>query len=163
MFRLVRLSLYLVLIMLLQVSLLPAWLEDPFKPNLLVILVCYIALREDGILTGALFTYFSGLLQGVFSGLYFGLSGISYLLIYLFLKRISDQLYTESNHLIVFAVFAASIFDTLVSLVLISLFTSNAGIYGSFLSNMIPQAIITSIVAAVIFPAYSFFGRRFCH
>jgi len=162
MFRLLRLSLWLVFILLLQVSLLPAWLEDPFKPNLIIILVCYIALREEGTVTGAVFTYFSGLLQGVFSGLYFGLSGISYLLIFLFLKRISDQLYTESTHLIVFAVFAASIFDTLVSLVLISLFTSNTGIYGSFLSNMIPQAIITSIVAAVIFPAYSIFGRRFC-
>jgi len=163
MLRLVRLSLYLVFILLLQVSLLPVWLEDPFKPNLIIILVCYIALREEGAVTGALFTYFSGLLQGVFSGLYFGLSGISYLLIYLFLKRISDQLYTESNHLMVFAVFAASIFDTLVSLVLISLFSSDTGMFGSFLSNMIPQAVITSIVAAVIFPAYSFFGRRFCH
>ena len=161
MFRLVRISLYLVFILLLQVSLLPTWLEDPFKPNLIIILVCYIALREEGILTGALFTYFSGLLQGVFSGLYFGLSGISYLVIYLFLKRISDQLYTESNHLLVFAVFAASIFDSLVSLILISLFTNITGIYGSFLSNMIPQAFITSIIAAVIFPAYSFFGRRF--
>jgi len=163
MFRLVRLSLYLVFILLLQVSLLPTWLEDPFKPNLIIILVCYIALREEGILTGALFTYFSGLLQGVFSGLYFGLSGISYLVIFLFLKRISDQLYTESNHLLVFAVFAASIFDSLVSLILISLFTSIKGIYGSLLSNMIPQAFITSIIAAVIFPAYSFFGRRFRH
>jgi rod shape-determining protein MreD len=161
MFRLVRLSLYLVLILLLQVSLLPTWLEDPFKPNLFIILVCYVALREEGVLTGALFTYFSGLLQGVFTGLYFGLSGISYLLIYLFLKRISDQLYTESNHLMVFAVFGASVFDTLVSLVLISLFTSNTGIFGSFLSNMIPQAVVTSIVAAVIFPAYAFFRRRF--
>ena len=163
MFRLVRLLLYLVLIMLLQVSLLPAWLEDPFKPNLIIILVCYTALREEGILAGAIFTYFSGLLQGVFSGQYFGLSGISYLMLYLFLKRISDQLYTESNHLMVFAVFAATIFDTLVSLLLISLFTSNTGIYGSFLSNMIPQAIITSIVAAVVFPAHSLFVRRFRH
>src|SRR5512133_3468287 len=140
MFRLLRLSLYLVFIVLLQVSLLPTYLEDPFKPNLIIILVCYLALREEGTLAGALFTYFSGLLQGVFSGLYFGLSGISYLLIYLFLKRISDQLYTESTHLIVVAVFAASIFDTLVSLLLISLFSENTGIYGSFLSNMLPQA-----------------------
>jgi rod shape-determining protein MreD len=163
MFRLVRLSLYLVVILLLQVSLLPAWLEDPFKPNLFVILVCYIALREEGMVTGALFTYFSGLLLSAFSGLYFGLPGISYLLIYLFLKRISDQLYTESNHLIVFAVFAASVFDTLVSLLLISLFSSSSGIYGSFLSNMIPQAAVTSLVAAVIFPAYTFLKKRFSH
>ena len=162
MFRLVRLSLYLVFILLLQVSLLPTLLEDPFKPNLIIILVCYIALREEGTVNGAFFTYFSGLLQNVFSGLYFGLSGISYLLIYLFLKRISDQLYTDRSHLLVFAVFAASIFDSLVSLILITLFTSNTGIYTSFLSNMIPQAVITSIVAAVIFPAYSFFGRRLC-
>lgn len=160
MFRLLCLSLYLVFILLLQVSLLPTWLEDPFKPNLIIILVCYIALREEGTVTGALFTYFSGLLQNVFSGLYFGLSGISYLLIYLFLKRISDQLYTESNHLLVFAVFVASIFDTLVSLLLISLFTSNTGIYASFLPNMIPQAVTIAVVTAIIFPLYSFFRRR---
>jgi rod shape-determining protein MreD len=162
MFRLLRLSLYLVLIVLLQVSLLPTWLEDPFKPNLIIILVCYLALREEGTLVGAFFTYFSGLLQGVFSGLYFGLAGISYLLIYLFLKRISDQLYTENTHLIVFAVFAASVFDTLVSLLLISLFSDSSGIYGSLLSNMIPQAAISAFIAAVIFPAYSFINRRLC-
>ncbi len=163
MFRLVRLSLYLVLIVLIQVSLLPTLLEDPFKPNLIIIMVCYLALREEGTLLGALFTYFSGLLQGVFSGFYFGLSGISYLLIYLFLKRISDQLYTESTHLIVFAVFLATLFDTFVSLILISLFSSSTGIYGSFLSSMIPQAVVTALVAAVIFPAYSFCEQRFSH
>lgn len=161
MFRLVRLSCYLVFMLLAQVSLFPTYLEDPFKPNLLIILICYTALREEGTLFGAFFTYASGLLQGVFSGLYFGLSGISYLLIYLFLKKISDQLYTESPQLIVVAVFAASIFDTLVSLLLISLFSNSSGGVGSFLSNMIPQAAVTSIVAAVVFPSYAFISRRF--
>lgn len=161
MLRLVQLSLCLVLIILLQVSLLPTYLDNSFKPNLIIILVCFLALRLENTLSGALAAYFSGLINGVFSGLYFGLSGISCLLIYLLLRKISAQLYTESNHLMIVAVFVASVADPLVSLILIILLASGSGVYSPIFVNMIQQAVATSMLAAIIFSAYSLFQRRF--
>lgn len=161
MLRLVQLFLGMVLIVLLQVSILPTYLEESFKPNLLIILVCYLALRGDNAFAGATAAYFFGLINDVFSGFYFGLSGISFLLIYLFLRKIADQLYTESNHLLVFAVFISSLADSLISLLLIMLLTSATGVYGSILTYMIPHAAVTAIVVALFASTQSFIRNRF--
>jgi rod shape-determining protein MreD len=137
------------------------YLEESFKPNLVIILVCLLALRGKSTVSGALAAYFIGLIQGVFSGLYFGLSGISSLLIYFALRKISDQLYTESTHLVAFAVLIASLTDSLVSLLLITLLTTSTGVYSSILTYMIPQALVTAGLVAVFSPAYSLFRQRF--
>src|SRR5512145_2809720 len=123
MFRWVKLFLYLVLVVILQVTVLPAYLEDPFKPNLMIILVSYLALREDISYFGPLAAYLLGLLHGTYSGVHFGLAGISLLIIYLLLSKISDQLYTDSDHLMVVVVFCATIVDALISLVFLLLFS----------------------------------------
>jgi len=156
MFRWVKLFLYLVLVIILQVSILPTYLEDPFRPNLMIILVSYLALREDFTLFGGVLAYLLGLLQGTFSGIYFGLAGISLLLIYLLLKRISDQLYTDSDQLMVVVVFIATIVDAVTTLLLIVLFSPSSGIYHSILTNMFPQALVNALVASLIFIICSF-------
>lgn len=161
MLRLVQLFLCLVLIIILQVSILPTYLEESFKPNLIIILVCFLALRGKSTLFGACAAYFLGLIQGVYSGLYFGLSGISSLLIYFALRKISDQLYTESTHLLALAVLVASLADSMVSLLLITLLSTSPGVYRSILTYMIPQAVITTIIVAACSAAYSLFRRRF--
>ena len=145
----------------LQVSILPAYLEEPFKPNLIIILVCVLALRGENTVSGAIASYFFGLVHGVFSGFYFGLSGISTLLIYLFLRKVSDQLYTESTQLLVFAVFISSLADSIVSLLLITLLSNATGVYSSILTCMVPQAVVTAFIAAVFFSSYSLFRQRF--
>jgi len=161
MLRLVQFFLCVVLIIILQVSILPLYLEQPFKPNLTIILICYLALRGRSAVTGAFASYFLGLVHGVFSGLYFGLSGISSLLIYFALRKISDQLYTESTHLLACAVLVASFADSLVSLFLVTLLSNSTGVYSSILTYMIPQAAVTAALVAVFSPAYSLFRRRF--
>lgn len=160
MLRLVQFLLCMVLIIILQVSILPTYLEESFKPNLIIILVCFLALRGKGPYSGAFAAYFSGLVHGVFGGLYFGLSGISSLLIYLFLRKLSDQLYTESTHLMVVAVFLSSLADSVLSVLLITLLSSSSGVYSSILTYMIPQAAVTALIVAVLHPAYFFFRRR---
>lgn len=159
--RLLQLFLWMMLIIILQVSILPAYLDESFKPNLIIILVCFLALRGKNTVSGAIAAYFFGLVHGVFSGFYFGLSGISSLLIYLLLRKVSDQLYTESTQLLVFAVFISSITDSLVSLLLITLLSTSAGVYSSILTYMIPQAVVTAVIVAVFSPLYSHFSRRF--
>lgn len=161
MLRLVQLFLGMVLIILLQVSILPTCLEESFKPNLIVIIVCYLALRGANTYAGAAASYFFGLVNDVFSGFYFGLSGISYLLIYFFLRKIADQLYTESNHLLVFAVFFASLADSLISLLLITLLSTASGVYGSILTYMIPHAAVTAVVVIIFASVQSIYRNRF--
>jgi rod shape-determining protein MreD len=161
MLRLVQFFLCVVLFIILQVSILPTYLEESFKPNLIVILVCLLALRGKNTVSGAFAAYFLGLVQGVYSGLYFGLSGVSSLLIYFALRKIADQLYTESTHLLAFAVLIASLTDSLVSLLLITLLTTSTGIYSSILTYMIPQAVVTAVIVAVFSPAYALLRRRF--
>lgn len=160
MFRWVKLFLYLVLVVILQVTVLPAYLEDPFKPNLMIILVSYLALREDVSYFGPLLAYLLGLLHGTYSGVHFGLAGISMLLIYLLLSKISDQLYTDSDHLMVVVVFVATILDAVTSLVFILLFSSFSGIYNSFFANLVPQALVNSLVASLVFGFSSLGARR---
>jgi len=161
MLRPVQFFLCMVLFIILQVSILPIYLEESFKPNLIIILVCYLALRGKNAVAGAIASYFLGLIHGVFGGLYFGLSGISSLLIYFALRKISDQLYTESTHLLAFAVLIAALVDSLISLLLITLLSNSTGVYSSMLTYMIPQALVTASMVAVFSPAYSLFRRRF--
>jgi rod shape-determining protein MreD len=160
MFRWVKLFLYLVLVIILQVCILPAYLEDPFKPNFMIILVSYLALREEISFFGALLSYLLGLLQGTFSGVHFGLAGISMLLIYMLLKKVADQLYTDSDHLMVVVVFIATLIDALTSMVFILLFSTSTGIYNSFLTNMVPQAVVNALVASLLFGFSSIGSRR---
>jgi rod shape-determining protein MreD len=161
MLRSVLLFLWLVSAIILQFTIFPSYLEDPFKPNLMIILVSYLALREDYPFSGGLLAYLLGLVHGTFSGIYFGLAGITMLLIYLLLKAVADQIYAESANLMIVAVFTASLLDALLSLLLIVLFSADAAIYHSILANMIPQAVINSFTAFLFFAALPLVRRRF--
>jgi rod shape-determining protein MreD len=139
-----------------QVTLFPAYLEDPFKPNLMIILVSYLALREESVFLGGGLAYFLGLLQDVFNGIYLGLGGFSLLLLYCGLRKIAGQLYTDSEYLILLVVFLASIIDGVVTLILLMLFSSSGGIYTTLLSSLLPQATVNALIASLIFGFLSF-------
>ena len=68
-------------------QLLPAWLG---KPDILFLLVVYIACRGD-MLRGALAILVLGLFMDVFSGVYLGLYPVMYLLVLSFIKGISRR------------------------------------------------------------------------
>jgi rod shape-determining protein MreD len=161
MLRSVILFLWLVSAVILQFTIFPSYLEDPFKPNLIILLVSYLALRENHPFSGGLCAYLLGLLHGTFSGIHFGLAGITMLLIYMLLKAVADQFYAESANLMIVAVFAASFLDALLSLLLIVLFSADAANYNSILANMIPQAVSNSFTAFLLFTALPLVRRRF--
>ncbi|NVN98273.1 MAG: rod shape-determining protein MreD [Geobacteraceae bacterium] len=160
MFRLLQLLLSIVLIVILQVTVFPAYIDEAFKPNLIIILICFLALRGEHTVAGAVTAYGTGLIQGVFSGFYFGLFGISSLFIYFALRKVSDQLYTESPHLLAFAVFIASIADSMISLLLITLLSSDTGIYSTILTYMFLQAFISASIAALFYASCTFVRQR---
>lgn len=160
MVRLLQLLLSIVLIIILQTTVFPAYLDDAFKPDLIIILVCFLALRGEHTVTGAVAAYVSGLVHGVFSGFYFGLFGISSLFIYFALRKVSDQLYTESTHLLAFAVFISVIADSLISLLLIALLSTDSGVYRSILTYMFPRALVSASVAALFYSSCAVVRRR---
>ncbi|WP_306535948.1 rod shape-determining protein MreD [Geobacter sp.] len=133
----------------LQVTLFPTYLADPFKPNLLIIFVVYMGLRE-GVAWGVL-AYVLGLIHDSFSGLYLGLNGFSYLIIFLGLTMVAGRLFTDRRSLMILGVFSATIVNGFLNLLLLFLFSSAQGIYATLLESLIPQALVNALVASVIF------------
>ncbi len=133
----------------LQVTLFPTYLADPFKPNLLIIFVVYMGLRE-GVAWGVL-AYVLGLVHDSFSGLYLGLNGFSYLIIFLGLTMVAGRLFTDRRSLMILGVFSATIVNGFLNLLLLFLFSSAQGIYATLLESLIPQGLVNALVASVIF------------
>ena len=144
-----KIALLVVAALLLQVTLLPAYIADPFQPDLLIILVVYLGLKSHHRLA-PLAAFGLGLLQDVFSGIYFGLSGFSFLCIFLVLSRLSDRLYTDNRLLLVMVVFLATVAGALIDLVLLFIFSVAGGIYSSILAAVLPQALVNAFVASLL-------------
>ncbi|MRR59208.1 MAG: rod shape-determining protein MreD [Deltaproteobacteria bacterium] len=133
----------------LQVTLFPSHVADPFKPNLLIVFVVYLGLRE-GVAWGGL-AYVLGLVHDSFSGLYLGLNGFSYLIIFLGLTMVADRLFTDRRSLMILGVFSATILNGFLNLLLLFLFSAAQGIYATLLESLVPQALVNALVASVIF------------
>lgn len=150
MVRILKISAVFFAAILLQVTILPAYFADPFKPNLLIIIVCYLGLRDMGRMGGGL-AFLLGLVQDTFSGIYLGISGFSYLCIYFLLKHISGRLYTNSRHLMVIVVFFASVLEGLLHFVLLLLYPAATGIYATLFPALLPQGLVNALIASLIF------------
>ncbi|MBU5636349.1 rod shape-determining protein MreD [Geomonas sp. Red69] len=134
--------------LLLQMTLLPRYLLDPFQPNLIIILVVYLGLKLPHRFAGV--TVFAlGLLQDSFSGIYLGLHAFSYLCIYTLLSELADRLYTDNRALFVLVVFIATIMSALLNLLLLLVFSVGNGLYASLLPALLPQALVNALVASL--------------
>ena len=133
---------------LLQMTLLPRYLLDPFQPNLLIVLVVYLGLKMPHRLAGVA-AFGLGLLQDSFSGIYLGLHAFSYLCIYTLLSELADRLYTDNRALFVLVVFLATVFSALLNLLMLAIFSVSKGVYASLLPALIPQALVNALVASL--------------
>lgn len=149
MIKFVKLSIVIALALLLQVSVFPVYLEDSFRPNLLMLVVVYLGLRET-IRGGWCLAFFTGLLQDCFSGLYLGLNGFVCLAIYLFLKTVADYLYTDSRSLMLLVVFLATFAAGLLQLLLLLLFSTAEGLYSILLPDLLTQALVNTLCASLL-------------
>ena len=149
-------TLLMFLLLILQVTVLPYFLREPFVPNLLLLLVVYLGVKEEVGLIGALLAFCQGLLHDAFSGIYLGLSGFSFLVIYLVLRLLRDQLYTDSSTLMVVVAFLATLAHGLLSLLLLLLFSEADGIFPTILAALVPQALVSSLVASLVTVVASF-------
>lgn len=133
---------------LLQMTLLPRYLLDPFQPNLIIVLVVYLGLKMPHRLAGVA-AFGLGLLQDSFSGIYLGLHAFSYLCIYTLLSELADRLYTDNRALFVLVVFLATVFGALLNLLMLAIFSVSNGVYASLLPALIPQALVNALVASL--------------
>lgn len=144
-----KIFIFIAVALLLQVTILPAYLADPFKPNLLIIVVSYMGLKAGRM--GCIPAFALGILQDCFSGIYLGLNGFSYLCIFLLLNMTADRLYTDSRYLMVLVVFLATMVNGLLHLVLLFLFPNTNGMYAPILSSLVPQGLVNALIASLVF------------
>ncbi len=149
MIRILRLVAIIIVALLLQTVVLPVYLEPPFRPDLLLVFVVCLGLRET-VPGGWALALFAGLSLDCFSGLYLGLNGFIFLGFYLGLKFVADFLYSDSRYLFGLLVFGASFVAGLLQLVLLLIFSAAEGVYASLLPSLLPQALVNTLCASVI-------------
>lgn len=138
-----------------QVSLLPVFIRSPFKPDLLLVIMVYLALRGS-FETGAPLAWTLGMLDDVFSGLYLGLNAATFLISFLIIKNVSERLYADSAILFVLTVTAVTLAGFTLNLLLILMFTASPGIAYSMLSDIFPRLLVNAFVASIVtaFPGF---------
>lgn len=139
----------LVVAVVLQTSILPIHVAGPFKPDLLLVAMVYLALRGP-VTQGAFMAWTLGMIKDVFSGLYLGLNAFSFLIIFLVIKSISDLLYAESGELFVVTVSAATLGCVAVDLILLLMLTSTPGITYSMTAGLLPHLLANAFAASLV-------------
>lgn len=133
----------------LQTSVLPVYIAAPFKPDLLLIIMVFMALRGSFV-TGTPLAWLLGLLKDVFSGLFLGLNAFTFLLIFLLIKSIADRVYAESSFLFVITISLATIVSVISNLMLLLMLTQTPGIGYSMTAGLIPHILINAFAASLV-------------
>lgn len=138
-----------------QVSLLPVFLLPPFKPDLLLVIMVFIALRASTEV-GAPLAWTLGMLSDVCSGLYFGLNAATFLISFFVIKSMSDRLYADSAILFVLTVAGVTVAGFTLNLFLTAVFTASPGIAYSMLSDLFPRLLVNAFTASIVtvFPGF---------
>jgi rod shape-determining protein MreD len=140
------------------VSLLPVFIHTSFKPDLLLVIMVFIALRGS-FQAGALLAWLLGMINDVFSGLYLGLNAVTFLVAFLVIRSVSGRLYADSAILFVLAVAGVTLAGFTLNLLLTVMFTASPGIAYSMLSDIVPRLLVNSFVASVV-SAFPMFDRQ---
>jgi len=140
----------------LQTAVLPVYLEKSFRPDLLLIIMVFVALRGS-FEAGIPLSWSLGLLKDVFSGLYLGLNAFTFLLIFLIIKSVADRLYAESGFLFVVTVVVATLICVTGNFLLLLMFTKTPGIAYTMVVNVIPHELVNAFAASLITLLPNFF------
>lgn len=143
----------------LQATVFPIHIATPFKPDLLLIIMVYLALRSS-FEFGTPLAWLLGLLKDVFSGLYLGLNAFSFLIVFLVIKSVADRLYAESGLLFVVTVVVATLISFTANMLLLLMFTKNPGIAYSMITGLIPHLLVNSFVASLVALLPTFSGDQ---
>jgi rod shape-determining protein MreD len=130
---------------------------DYLRPNLLCILVVFVALHEPTA-AGAFLAFFVGTLFDLASGSVIGPWAGAFVLVFGLLSAVTQQLFVQSILTVVAAVFFSSVLGTL-SYQLLS-FEMVSPSHRSFWGVLV-EATVTAAIAPLVFGVLrKFFGRR---
>jgi len=147
--RILKITAILTALLVAQVTLLPPRLLDPFKPDLLLIAVTYLALTGTVRFGGGV-AFLLGLVLDCFSGQYLGLNGFSFLAIYLVLEAIADRLYTDNLYLLILVVFLVTVLNGMLHLILLVIFSVADGVYATLLPALLPQGLVNALSVSLL-------------
>jgi rod shape-determining protein MreD len=142
-------TLFFLSLLILQSTIIPAFIADPFKPNLLLVMVVYLGLRATR-LGYALAAYGIGLVHDTFSGIYLGLNAFAYLATFMLLHHLAERLYADRTSVLIFCVAVATAGVAMVHVIFLSLFLTAPGIYASVFINLVPQMVVNALMASLV-------------
>ena len=135
--------------LLLQTSVIPVYFAPAFKPDLLLIVMVFLALRNPYPFSAPT-AWGIGLLKDIFTGLYLGLSAFSFLIIHSVIRHISDRLYAESDSVFVVSVVVSTLAGVLINLILLMMFTATPGISYTVLTGLFPHLLVNAFIASLL-------------
>lgn len=135
-------------IVVLQFALIPLTISDPFRPNLILVTVVVLGLRGGGWVIPL--SWFAGLLQDSFSGLYHGLNAFSYLGIALMLRQTSAHLYATRSNVLLFSTAVATLLHAAMHGVLLTLFSVAPGIMATIVMSLLPQLLSNLLAVSLL-------------
>jgi rod shape-determining protein MreD len=138
-----------------EVSLLPVFVRPPFKPDLLLVIMVFIALRGS-FQVGAPLAWLLGIFDDIFSGMCLGLNGATFLISFLVIKSVSDRLYADSAILFVLTSACVTLAVFTLNMLLMVMFTAAPGIAYSMLSDIFPRLLVNAFIASIVtaFPGF---------
>lgn len=149
------LSVLIMAAMILQAAVLPVFLRPPFKPDLLLVIMVFMALRSPFEISAPL-SWLLGLLNDIFSGLYLGLNAFTFLIVFLMIRSVSDRLYADSAILFVLTVAGVTLAGFTLNLLLLIMMTNSPEIAYSMISDILPRLLVNSFAASLVtvFPGF---------
>ncbi|BCR04368.1 hypothetical protein DESUT3_14370 [Desulfuromonas versatilis] len=157
-----RVTTYLLLalgLLVLQTSLFPRVLPFSLKPDLLLILVIYLGLKEE-IPRGGCVALVLGCMQDVFAGTAVGLFGFVLLMTFLGVRALADRLNTESSLLLLFLTCCGTLFESGLLLFTMVLFAEPGPVWQVLLERLLPQVAINLAAALVMLRIALWIQRR---
>lgn len=153
-----KLLIYLALGLLLTVveSLLPQTMAA--KPNLLLLLVLNLGLRER-VVPGGPAAWLLGCLRDSLSGSCLGLYGLVFLIMYLILRSVAGLLNSESPALLIFLVAAGTLLQALLLIFALDILGAH-GNYWRLILTGLPVQVPLNLLAATVFLQLSAWARN---
>lgn len=140
-----------ILAMLLQTTVLPALLPRGFVPNLLLVLVVWLGLRQRGV-GGAVGAFLLGYFLDTFSGTILGLNAFAFTAVYLGVYLVGRTLWTEGGGpMAVAVVFAAALLHAAAAVSLTWLVEAGAPIWHHAWRYGLLEAGLAALVTPAVF------------
>jgi len=134
---------------LLQTALLPTFCPDPFKPDLLLLLVVYLGLHEGPWRGGALVYLIGWMYDGV-AGVFPGLHGYVLLGIFFAVRATVTRVNTESSRLLLCLVAAGTLLQVLLVLFALEFFQPTVDYWPLLVFDLPVQVLLNVLVAFLV-------------